>query len=78
MLTRITDRAKATDSLFSLFSVSHTVMCLFMCRDKWSDREKALSHILHWNGLSPVCFLMCLVSSSDLANLQLQPFQLHT
>ena len=52
-------------------------MCLFMCRERWSDLEKALSHILHWNGLSPVCFLMCLVSSSDLANLQLQPFHVH-
>ena len=29
--------------------------CLFMCRLRWSEREKALSHSLHWKGLSPVC-----------------------
>jgi len=53
-------------------------MCLFIWRARWSDLEKALSHSLHWKGLSPVCFLWCLVSSSDLANLQPQPFQLQT
>ena len=53
----------------------HTVRCLFMCRERWSDLEKALSQSLHWNGRSPVCFLMCLVSSSDLANFHPQPFQ---
>jgi hypothetical protein len=30
-------------------------MCLFMWRDRWSDREKARSHRWHWKGRSPVC-----------------------
>ena len=58
------------------FVTCHRLMCLFMCRERWSEREKARSHILHWNGLSPVCFLKWRVSSSDRANLQPQPFQL--
>jgi len=49
-------------------------MCRFMCKDKWSLRENALSHSLHWNGRMPVCFRKCLVNSSLLANFQPQPF----
>lgn len=30
-------------------------MCLFMCRARWSDREKHLSQWLHLNGFAPVC-----------------------
>ena len=51
----------------------YKIMCLFMWSERWSDLEKALSHILHWKGRSPVCFLLCLVNSSDLANFQPQP-----
>ena len=43
--------------------------------ERRTNLENALSHILHWKGLSPVCFRMCLVSSSDLANFQPQSFQ---
>ena len=50
--------------------------CLLRCKAKWSDLENARSHIRHWNGLSPVCFLICLVNSSDLANFHPQSFQL--
>ena len=46
--------------------------CLFMWSAKWSDLEKALSQSLQLNGLSPVCFRLCLVNSSDLANLHPQ------
>ena len=49
----------------------------FMCSDKWSDLEKALSQSRHWKGRSPVCFLVCLVSSSERANFQPQPLKLH-
>lgn len=27
----------------------------FMCRARWSEREKARSHRWHWNGRWPVC-----------------------
>lgn len=30
-------------------------MCLFMCSERWSLLEKALSQRAHWNGRSPVC-----------------------
>lgn len=30
--------------------------CLFMCRARWSEREKLRLHTPHWNGLAPVCF----------------------
>ena len=50
--------------------------CLFRCRAKWSDLAKLLSHCEHLKGRTPVCFLWCLVSSSDLANFHSQPSQL--
>lgn len=31
--------------------------CLFMCKARWSDLEKALSQRWHWKGRWPVCFL---------------------
>ena len=46
-----------------------------MWSERWSDLENALSHILHWKGRSPVCILLCRVSSSDLGNLEPQSFQ---
>lgn len=49
-----------------------------MCNDRWSDLEKALSQTLHLNGLSPVCLRKWRVSSSDLANRQVQPSHVHT
>ncbi|KAL0614808.1 Protein GVQW1 [Plecturocebus cupreus] len=30
--------------------------CLFMCRARWSEREKLRLHTPHWKGLAPVCF----------------------
>lgn len=46
-------------------------------RARWSERANARSQCWHLNGLTPVCFLMCRVSSSDRANFQLHPSQLH-
>ena len=43
-----------------------------MCKARWSEREKALSHSLQWKGLSPVCLRLWRVSSSDRANRQPQ------
>ena len=40
-----------------------------------TDLLKARSQILQMKGLSPRCFLLCLVSSSDLENLQSQSVQ---
>lgn len=51
--------------------------CLFMWRARWSDLEKHRSQWLHLNGLDPVCFLKCLVNSSDLANLHSHPSHEH-
>lgn len=51
--------------------------CLFICSAKWSDLAKALSQNWHLNGLAPVCFLKCLVSSSDRANLHSHPSHVH-
>lgn len=48
----------------------------FICRARWSDREKHRPHTIHLNGFAPVCFRMWRVSSSDLANLQSHPGQL--
>lgn len=58
-------------------SVLQVYWCRFRCRAKWSDLANARSQWGHLKGLTPVCFLMCLVSSSDRANFQLQPSQLH-
>ena len=53
------------------FSVEVTTpQCLFMWRLRWSLLANVLSHRWHRKGLLPVCFLRCLVSSSDRANLQ--------
>ncbi|KRY60036.1 hypothetical protein T03_4062 [Trichinella britovi] len=53
-------------------------LCLRMCVVKWSERENALKQSLQWNGLSPVCFRMWRVSSSDLAKRHEQPSHLHS
>ena len=55
---------------FFLFS---NYWCLFICNAKWSLREKDLSQWTHLKGLTPVCFLWCLVSSSDRAKRHSQP-----
>ena len=52
--------------------------CLLRCSARWSDLEKALSHILHWKGRSPVCLRMCRVSSSERANFQPHSFHVQT
>ena len=59
-------------------SSNHIVIWRFICSDKWSDLENARSHNRHWNGRSPVCFRLCLVSSSLRANFQPHPFHVQT
>lgn len=58
-------------------SFFHIARWRFMWRERWSDLENARSHKRHWKGRSPVCFLVCRVSSSDRANLHPQPLKLH-
>lgn len=41
-------------SLLLLAALSH--WWRFMCRARWSEREKHRSQWLHLNGLEPVCF----------------------
>jgi hypothetical protein len=48
-----------------------------MWRLRWSERENARSQRVHLNGLCPVCFRMCRVNSSERANFQPQPSQVH-
>lgn len=49
----------------------------FMWRLRWSERENARSQRVHLNGLCPVCFRMWRVNSSERANFQPQPSQVH-
>lgn len=56
---------------------SHTRRWRFLCRARWSEREKLRSQSGHWNGLTPVCLRKCRVSSSERANFQVQPSQTH-
>ena len=62
--------------IHSLCKIAHS-MCFFKCKARWSLRAKARSQSLHAYGRIPVCFLMCLPSSSDLENFQPHPSQLH-
>ena len=56
--------------------VLHSVYkCRFIWSERWSLLEKALGQCWHWKGFAPVCFRICLVSSSERANLQLHPSQ---
>jgi len=50
--------------IHSLCKIAHS-MCFFKCKARWSLRAKARSQSLHAYGRIPVCFLMCLPSSSD-------------
>lgn len=43
-------------------------VCVLMCVDRWSLRLNSCLHSLHWNGRSPECNLLCLVSISDRVN----------
>ena len=70
-------KKKSLVCLDGLFNCRSVYWCRFRWRAKWSDRAKARSQWGHLKGFTPVCFLMCLVSSSDLANFQLHPSQLH-
>lgn len=54
-----------------------TSMWRFLCRARWSEREKLRSQSGHWKGLIPVCFRKCLVSSSDRANFHVHPSHVH-
>lgn len=53
------------------------VWCLFICKARWSEREKHRSQCLHLNGLLPVCLRKCLVNSSERANRHSQPCHVH-
>lgn len=55
----------------------HTRRWRFLCSARWSEREKLRSQSGHWNGLTPVCFRKCLVSSSERANFHVQPSHMH-
>ena len=65
---------------WSFFFISRSLCqslywCLLRWRARWSDLAKAFSQWGHLNGFIPVCFRMWRVSSSDLANFQVQPSQ---
>ena len=67
---------------WSFFFISRSLCqslywCLLRWRARWSDLAKAFSQWGHLNGFIPVCFRMWRVSSSDLANFQVQPSQVH-
>ena len=47
------------------------------CRDRWSEREKLRLQSAHRKGLMPVCLRKWRVSSSERANFQEQPSQVH-
>lgn len=53
----------------------YELWCLFMCKARWSEREKQRQHTVHWNGLAPVCFLKWRVSSSERAKRHSHPSQ---
>lgn len=56
---------------------AHIMTCRRRCSARWSDREKLRSQSMQRNGLIPVCLRKCLVSSSERANFQVQPSQVH-
>lgn len=55
----------------------HTRRWRFLCKARWSEREKLRSQSGHWKGLTPVCLRKCLVSSSERANFHVQPSHMH-
>ncbi len=59
-------------------TVGRNSQCLFMWSDRWSLLEKDLEQRWQQKGFCPVCFLKCLVSSSDLANFQSHPSHVHS
>ena len=61
--------------IFLVTKIHNPFLCLFTWSVRWSDLEKALVQIWHLNGLTPVCFRLCLVNSSDRANFQPQSDQ---
>lgn len=56
---------------------SHIVSWRRRCRDRWSEREKLRLQSVHRKGLMPVCLRKWRVSSSERANFQEQPSQVH-
>jgi len=58
------------------FFSTPAVKCRLAWRLRWSLRLKHLSQWLHLKGFCPVCLRVCLVSSSLLANFQVQPSHL--
>lgn len=56
---------------------AHTSRWRFLCRARWSEREKVRSQSGHWNGFTPVCFRKWRVSSSERANFHVQPSHMH-
>lgn len=66
-----------TPPALHISSCCHTRRWRFLCRARWSEREKLRSQSGHWNGLTPVCLRKCLVSSSERANFHVQPSHMH-
>lgn len=56
---------------------AHMVSWRRRCRDRWSEREKLRLQSVHRKGLMPVCLRKWRVSSSERANFQEQPSQVH-
>lgn len=56
---------------------THIVSWRLRCRDRWSEREKLRLQSVHRKGLMPVCLRKWRVSSSERANFQEQPSQVH-
>ena len=52
---------------------AESTMCLFMWRERWSEREKLREHSVHLKGFWPVCLRKWRVSSSERANRQEHP-----
>lgn len=61
----------------SVDCAAHMVSWRRRCRDRWSEREKLRLQSVHLKGLMPVCLRKWRVSSSERANFQEQPSQVH-
>ena len=52
----------------SLHAKGRSPVCVRTWVVRWSDRLKSRWHVVHLNGLAPVCFRKCRVSSSEREN----------
>lgn len=72
---RVHERDQCNSS--SAVCTAYTVSWRRRCRDRWSEREKLRLQSVHRKGLMPVCLRKWRVSSSERANFQEQPSQVH-